>query len=731
MCRRGRVTRLVIVGFVTTLLLFISNARSKQDVFIPPHFQDINHQIETSILLQPIVQYLHSKSPIEDIRGGIDFHSSVYEQIFNVHSINSVLTNLNFQQRCDLYFNNLYVENLNWSLDPDDLDIHYEEGDKLKYQYDTFKELFMEELKLGFSQDTESPLHSISEDIPKFKEYMESMYNLNWRGLMETEQKVIDYLSIVRIFNKCYISPHYTSQKEFTKAQKKDLTKLGLHDKFRESHDEKQLKTEGNNYENLENRIHPWFNFRYPIYTRWTGEEYSDPRDIHKHVTSMKYKSTKGKACFLSQFQKSFLGKGLVVTIAERHVDDMIRLIHSLRALNNKLPIELINYKPISQNSIARIIKAAREPFDELTNSFQKVSKYFPQNYRQQIPKQEIWFIDASVAINERYQTKFRGWGNKLVALFFSTFKEAILIDSDTVFFQPPESLFGFNGYQETGTYFFKDRRAGPEQPASIRKFFTKLSPSIIDSIMFDIPIMSNHSLSTGFFQGYEHTMESGVVVIDRSRYFDSILMMMQFQILEPTRNRVYGDKEIFWLAMAANGVEDFVFNKYDVAAVGDIGDPIFDTESQKSLKICTSHPAHINGEDGNSLLWINAGMSFCKFYDDLDYTEELRILGPGTRHTPESLRRIYSSPVSISAAIIPPDFPGVRNNIENEPNINWGPSPYGTYSCDACVWCAYSQIGGLQEDGSDNTMYGKVIHFDQKQKDIIKYIGDIWSQAV
>ena len=43
----------------------------------------------------------------------IDFHSTVYDSIFQHHSVDSVLGNLNFKQRCDLYFKHIFLNNPN------------------------------------------------------------------------------------------------------------------------------------------------------------------------------------------------------------------------------------------------------------------------------------------------------------------------------------------------------------------------------------------------------------------------------------------------------------------------------------------------------------------------------------------------------------------------------------------------------------------------------------------
>ena len=118
--------------------------------------------------------------------------------------------------------------------------------------------------------------------------------------------------------------------------------------------------------------------------------------------------------------------------------------------------------------------------------------------------------------------------------------------------------------------------------------------------------------------------------------------------------------------------------------------------------------------------------MEVCKYHSVLDYDAEMPYIKDEYHFSPESLREIYKSPLVIDSAVIPPEYAERRTNIENEPEFTWDPE--GPYYCSGCIWCAYSQIGGLQADGSDNTLKGRFIKFDKKQRDLFKYYGDIWT---
>ena len=75
----------------------------------------------------------------------------------------------------------------------------------------------------------------------------------------------------------------------------------------------------------------------------------------------------------MNQFKDASNGKGIVLSITEKHIDDTINLIRLLRALNNKLPIQIIYFNDISQSSKTKIIKAAREEINNFPKSYEKV----------------------------------------------------------------------------------------------------------------------------------------------------------------------------------------------------------------------------------------------------------------------------------------------------------------------------------------------------------------------
>ncbi|EGV60648.1 hypothetical protein CANTEDRAFT_137126, partial [Yamadazyma tenuis ATCC 10573] len=445
---------------------------------------------------------------------------------------------------------------------------------------------------------------------------------------------------------------------------------------------------------------------------------------------------TGNKPCFFNNFKNKLNGKGIVLSIKDSHVDDTVKLIHLLRALNNHYPIQIVFYDSINDESKIKIVNAARKKMIDLPASFNKVAKNFPPGYFNfqdgGLPKQEVWFVNTYNAIHNNYKDKFRGFANKFLATLFNSFEEVMLIDADTVLVQNPSYYFNLKNYVSKGAYFFKDRTAPEFRPTGDTKFFEKITPSILDNLMFDIPIISQKTLGLEFFQGMGHFMESGLVLINRNLHFNSVLTMVQLNFFNPVTTRVYGDKEIFWLGFATTGDEDYHFNKFFAASVGALTpqqDRLNgDGTEKKSQEVCSAHPGHINGEDGKTLIWFNSGFKFCgqsdvvKYEDEVKKQEHLKFLKDA-----QSMREYYEGPIVLKNAIIPPfknKLETWAENIIEEPRQGWHMEKG---YCNSYLWCAYSSIGGLTNDGGDTTQTGQVFDFDKDSIDLFKYYGDVW----
>lgn len=659
-----------------------------------------------------------------DERNITDQHSTIYDEIFDNHKTEAIF-GLSFKERCDLYFKNLFIKDHNWKFEANrNWDINYETED-----FKNFKETKHAKFKEEFDRK--------DEDHEDYSKALEEFIKKKYESIVKKpviEQEVIDYVSAIRIFNKCYITNENKTQinqmSKFIYNQHQIVESVPNAHQYRPTRHEALI----NDLDHFEHRLYPWLSFDYPIYEHWTGKTFHRPPNLKRLAPAQQNNHKRTTGSFLKLFEKLSNGKGIVLSIPEAHVDSTMRLIHLLRALNNQLPIQIIYHDNLSNKAKQKLVTAAREEYIVLPQSFKRVAKYFPKDYETNgLPKQDIWFVNVNNAIHDHYKEKFQRWANKLLAVMFNSFEEFMLIDDDTVLLQHPERYF-FNlpGYKSSGAYFYKDRNDVTRRSEDELNFFKRLTPNIVDSLMFNIPIITNHSLSLEAFKGLYYFQEAGVVMLNRKVHFHSILMILQLNFLGPIAGKLYGEKELFWLGFTINGDESFEFNKNFVASVGEPtpqpnerARP--DGTPHNSQEICSAHPGHI-ANDNHTLVWMNSGFRVCHYADEIDFEEEFK-----KRHKYKSIpnqsafQAFYHSPLRISHAIIPPLDPGIKDrlNIEDEPTSGWMMDDH----CRNYLWCGYSSIGGKVSDDSDedNTLKGTLIEFDQWERDLFTYYGDVW----
>ncbi|RLV91723.1 putative alpha-13-mannosyltransferase MNN1 [Spathaspora sp. JA1] len=525
----------------------------------------------------------------------LDFHTSIYNQIFKNHE--------------------------NWKLDPNlEFRIDYDFNEFLEFRsahYDEFKQEFY--------------ANRGGRDVKELGGFIREKYN-KVKELDHT-QRIVEYLSTLRIFNKCYVTNDNRTQIETTKTfVNRQREKIHQFKPFIETQAERMSDFKSAGLKAFEHRVYPWISFEYPLYEHWSGATSFQPPNL-KSSSKWRFWTTnsaasKERTSFLNEFKNKCNGKGIVLTMPDEHVDTVVNLIHLLRALKNTLPIQIVNFEPLSDETKRKLITAAQNEFISLPKSYEKVAEYLGEDYLKSggLNKQEIWFVSVANAINVHYRDKFRRFANKFLATIFNSFEEFILIDDDTVLLKPPEFFFQIKKYQETGALMFRDRTSAYRRPQDC-SFLQKVGPGSLDSIMFDIPVMSNYTLSRPFFNGLYHYIEAGLVVLNRNIHFNSILVTSQINFFSPITSKVYGDKELFFLGFVFNGDENYHVNNLEAAAVGQL------TESQDRLgpdkkplhsqELCSSHPGHINDEDEHTLLWINSGFANCHNSDLVDYTKE------------------------------------------------------------------------------------------------------------
>lgn len=541
-------------------------------------------------------------------------------------------------------------------------------------------------------------------DLPFFRDDYEGNDPEVWGRVRNIEQRMHDQISHMRLFTKCFLQEDSPiKQQTTTESTGKPASRFLGKAKFKWP----SVFRMEHSCKSIESKIYPWLSGAMPTYTRWDGT---------KKLANSGFDTVQKffGECFLNLFESKLEGKGIVLTISDDHVDSTIRLFKVFRTLENTLPIEIVYWKDLSDESKNRLIKASRDPF--IVDNMEK-------------PAQDLWFVDVAPAVQSDYLNKFEGFGNKILATFFNSFAETMLIDADAVIFKRPEYFFEREKYKKAGTLFFKDRLAVEYRPDHDVVFFEKLCPSLMDTAFFGIPQVTDYSLDRQLFKGLNHYMESGLVLMNRRRHFTQPLIMAQLSFHPPVQFRLYGDKELFWLSFVISGEESYAFNEHFLAAIG-FYTPTDERPDSKagSKEICSNHPAHISDEDNHTLLWINSGFRYCGNADFVNYEEEFNAKDR-YRHIQniKDFETFFKGKLIIKNALIPPYRVLEANNLDDEANMAWiNMRQY----CAGYTWCAYSKIGGrYEQDGQIfyNNDEGYTIDFTPEETSLYERLGDVW----
>lgn len=466
--------------------------------------------------------------------------------------------------------------------------------------------------------------------------------------------------------------------------------------------------------------------------------DYKDQRQNQGFIDTFRKKKFNS---YVDNMKNSYNGRGIAISASNDHFRLLSGLIGLLRAQGNTLPIEIVyrdDFSVWNQEDIIRIA-TSDEPLDSndhLAQLFEEIYKdydsekigslIFNNRTGESFPKQDIRFVNAVSAIKPEYQTLFQAYSNKLVAFYFSSFKEVILMDSDTVPLINLQLFFDNPKYTSKKAFFFRDREIDDPYPQQSVDFFWGLLPNKHDNQYFDLPLISQETLYNNRFlnNSKNHIMESGVVVIDKVRHYNGILLTLALQSWKPVTEPLHGEKELYWMGQLIASDEEFEFNNNFAISLGKTTKK-FQEAGTQATELCSTHPGHIS-DDTKTLYWMNSGFEFCKRKNTflLDLPVELNYYNEfDSSHVSKYKYDYYNQPLRINAALIPPSTKYTYKNTKPwfEPSKSW----VMTKKCDGYLWCAYDLIGGGDFVGDE--FRGKVVKFDQQIEKIYDFYGDLW----
>lgn len=344
--------------------------------------------------------------------------------------------------------------------------------------------------------------------------------------------------------------------------------------------------------------------------------------------------------------------RGIVISAGDRQVDFTIKLLATLRYQRNSLPIQVVHFDQLSEESIRRLTYAAE------SSDFSDA------------PRQEIWYVNVKPIIDESVKSNFGGFKNKWLSILFNTFEEFIFVDADAVSYINLEDYFNFPEYISTGALFFKDRALNNGVHNRCPALIETLQPKVLEQIYFNIHSMispeyvenqcmnnlnSEEKAYKDFFENfYNHQLDSGLLVLNKKKHIMGLLISAILNISPKVGGCSYGDKEFFWLGLLVAG---HLYSIYDVdaSAIGKSKQThsIQKGDAYDQYEINSSQLAHTSYD--HKLLWVNSGTVYCKhpqlFEDDWDKHDLFR---EDFGNDKELASRVYSDIVEFDRAIIP-----------------------------------------------------------------------------
>jgi hypothetical protein len=257
-------------------------------------------------------------------------------------------------------------------------------------------------------------------------------------------------------------------------------------------------------------------------------------------------------------------GRGIVFTAGDNHAPYLLTVIPSLRNLGCELPVEIMY---LGDSDLGEDFRTELEALPGVVTR------------------------DLSAMVSDE-GWRLTGWAGKPFSILFSSFREVIFIDADSLFFVNPEVLFDDEDYVRTGALFFKDRMIMPE---SKKRWLQHVLPKPISKLVRQSRMWTGES---------GHMQESGVVVVDKWTHFVALLLVSRMNGPDRDGNKkagivgtydmVYGlfptpffthlvcftntkkkgDKETFWIGWELAGDTSYAFHPGATGIMGVVQDP-------------------------------------------------------------------------------------------------------------------------------------------------------------
>ncbi|KAI5958828.1 hypothetical protein KGF57_002262 [Candida theae] len=453
------------------------------------------------------------------------------------------------------------------------------------------------------------------------------------------------------------------------------------------------------NCEKVQQKLYPWLTNRGPLVTTADGE----------------VRSNEVEGC-VTQSLVANKGQGIVIPTQSKLVENVCRLINSLIALENKLPIE-IAYLSLSDEERVKIVSAARN------------STTFTQ---------QVSFVDLKPTLQLKkfpfLESMDGGVVLPVLSLMFNSFGEVILLTEQAIPLSNLESLFQNIKYKSSGRFFFRSR------PFLDREKFTPgfheitallkhhLPPSSNEVKFFNMSAPDSSVATSRFFKhSFRNILDTSVIVMNKSKSLSGLLITVNLHFYNVLKLRLTHKSmsDLIWIGQEVSGQEITFNNNYPVIAGIYTPDQNLPRDAKNTYEICSSSFAQLSETDDVSLLYITSDQlqnalehpnSMKHIFEQkyvTKYTELVANLFDAndpnktemTRVNYNEVTKLSRNPLLIEHIIKPPTLTSIVyvHHFE-EPNESWveqsGLVSERMRHEGKRYYCAYDTVGNPMEEG-------------------------------
>lgn len=527
---------------------------------------------------------------------------------------------------------------------------------------------------------------------------LEQIYYRRLQELSSFEEGFVEDINHLRVLGKCLLSSHCSS-----------------------------LSSGVFSYE-LVAQLLPWLLGNMPSVDR----KLAAPLSREKHI--------------LAQVIESLKGRGIVVPMLpgqERSVQirNTKSLIHILRAIGNKLPIEIVyvGEKFINEESTASILAAGKKKADLATHSR---DEYLKENEMDdsllEFPPQLISFINLepsiakSVAINDNF----------ILALsaIFNSFDEMMLISPKTIPLKKDlEGLFENHMYKEHGTLFFKQKSliSFKPQKAPAGAFDAKdlinnyAGVNNFDKQLFGLEEPQITETNVIRHKGYTTLIDLSLMIINKTKALAGLLISSAlpfYGALSATYD--FSEKfnpELMWLGQELSGsVRRVNFNPNDAVAAGVLTPAENVPPESPSQELCSSSWAQLY-DDGHTLVYVTSHQLDNRVLESFTHEVKKKYAVRGNEKDQKdeytAHPKIERNILAIESVLLPAKFEEVQFNLHGQQSASW--RQLDSFGLVNDYWCAYDVVGG-----SDQQNRGIIIDYGKRAISLYQYLLDIWWES-